>query len=56
MNEYLKSFVDGFVQGARETPRGFFAPITAFFGWLNRVTDEAMHRSHADSKQHLVKH
>jgi len=42
MNENLKAFLDGFIQGAKETPRGFFAPITGFFRWLNRVTDEAL--------------
>jgi hypothetical protein len=42
MNEFLKAFKDGFVQGARETPRGFFAPVVALCRWLNRVTDEAM--------------
>lgn len=44
MSAYLKAFFEGFVEGARETPRGFFAPITALFCWLNRVTDEALHR------------
>jgi len=42
MNEFLKAFKDGFIQGARETPRGFFAPVVAVCRWLNRVTDEAM--------------
>ncbi|AGG89021.1 hypothetical protein [Rhodanobacter denitrificans] len=42
MNDNVKAFIEGFVQGVKETPRGFFAPVTAFFRWLNRVTDEAM--------------
>jgi hypothetical protein len=42
MNEFLKAFKDGFIQGARETPRGFFAPVVALCRWLNRVTDQAM--------------
>jgi hypothetical protein len=27
MNESLKAFKDGVIQGARETPRGFFARL-----------------------------
>jgi hypothetical protein len=42
MNEFLKAFKDGFIQGARETPRGFFAPVVAMYRWLDLVTDEAM--------------
>jgi hypothetical protein len=42
MNESLKAFKDGFIQGARETPRGFFAPVVALCRWLNRVTDESI--------------
>ncbi|MBB6188978.1 hypothetical protein [Rhodanobacter sp. MP7CTX1] len=42
MNESLKAFKDGFIQGVRETPRGFFAPVLALCHWLNRVTDDAM--------------
>jgi hypothetical protein len=42
MNDNFKDFKSGFVQGVRETPRGFFAPVIAFFRWMDRVTDEAM--------------
>jgi hypothetical protein len=42
MNDNFKDFKSGFAQGARETPRGFFAPIIAFFRWMDRVTDEVM--------------
>lgn len=42
MNDNLKAFLEGVVEGAKETPRGFFAPVIAFFAWLNRVTDEAL--------------
>ena len=42
MNDNLKAFCEGVVEGAKETPRGFFAPVIAFFAWLNRVTDEAL--------------
>jgi len=42
LNENFKAFLEGAVEGAKETPRGFFAPVIAFFAWLNRVTDEAL--------------
>jgi hypothetical protein len=42
MNDNFKDFKSGFVQGVRETPRGFFAPVIAFFRWMDRVTDEVM--------------
>lgn len=42
MNDNFKDFKSGFIQGARETPRGFFAPIIALFRWMDRVTDEVM--------------
>lgn len=50
MNDNWKAFFEGMVEGAKETPRGFFAPVIAFFAWLNRVTDEAMIKS-ADRAQ-----
>ncbi len=51
MNDNFKAFLEGVVEGAKETPRGFFAPVIAFFAWLNRVTDEALDPS-AASKDH----
>ena len=42
MNDNFKDFKSGFVQGAKETPRGFFAPIIALFRWMSQVTDEVM--------------
>jgi hypothetical protein len=42
MNDNFKSFKRGFIEGAKETPRGFFAPIFALFRWMDRVTDEGM--------------
>jgi len=38
MNEYLKSAVEGSWAGIKESPRGFFAPAIAFFGWAMRIT------------------
>ena len=42
MNDNLKAFLEGAVEGAKETPRGFFAPVIALSRWMCRVTDEAM--------------
>ncbi|MGH8159345.1 MAG: hypothetical protein ACREPQ_14590 [Rhodanobacter sp.] len=42
MSDYLKAFWNGCIQGAKETPRGFFAPLVALFRWLDRATDEAL--------------
>jgi len=35
MNEFLSAFIQGFVKGAKETPRGFFAP--AIYLWQRIV-------------------
>jgi len=56
MNESLKSFKDGFIQGARETPRGFFAPVVALCRWLNRVTDEAVSGKGQQDERRRVLH
>lgn len=56
MNDVLKAFLDGCAQGARETPRGFFAPVVALFRWLDRVTDEAMGQVEANHQSRLAKH
>ncbi|MEY2116978.1 hypothetical protein [Rhodanobacter sp. FW106-PBR-R2A-1-13] len=45
MNPRVEAMVQGFMQGARETPRGFFAPVIVFFRWLDRLTDEEMRRA-----------
>ncbi len=42
MNGNFKAFWIGFVEGAKETPRGFFAPFSAACRWLYRVTNEAL--------------
>ena len=42
MNDNLKAFCEGFVRGAKETPRQFFAPVIAISRWMCRVTVEAM--------------
>jgi hypothetical protein len=42
MNDNLKAFATGFIQGVKETPRGFMAPVLALIRWLDRVTDEVI--------------
>jgi hypothetical protein len=35
----MRDFLDGFLKGARETPRGFFAPAIALWRLLLRTTE-----------------
>lgn len=35
----MNDFVEGFIKGAKETPRGFFAPAVAVWRLLVGVTD-----------------
>lgn len=35
----MNDFVQGFIKGAKETPRGFFAPAIAIWRLLVGVTD-----------------
>lgn len=41
MNDFMK----GFIQGAKETPRGFFAPAVAVWRLLVGVTDSLLRKS-----------
>lgn len=40
----LHSFVQGFIKGAKETPRGFFAPIVAVWELLLGTTESLVNR------------
>lgn len=42
MNENMKAFWEGCVRGAKEAPRGFFAPLIVLVRWMSRVSDEGM--------------
>lgn len=46
MNEFLK----GFIRGAKETPRGFFAPAIAIWQLLIEVSESL---TSDDSRHHL---
>ena len=52
MNKYLKAAVDGSLQGIRETPRLYFAPVTALLGWMYRVTESVRLKHHHDQSSH----
>lgn len=41
MNEFIK----GFIEGAKETPRGYFAPLVAIWWLLSRTTDALLKRT-----------
>ena len=38
----MNDFVKGFIKGAQETPRGFFAPAVAVWRLLVGVTDSLL--------------
>jgi hypothetical protein len=40
----VNDFVQGFIKGAKETPRGFFAPAVAVWRLLIGVTDSLVKR------------
>ena len=42
MREYFAAMWEGIVEGARETPRQFFAPLIEFCRWLIRVGEAGM--------------
>jgi hypothetical protein len=49
MKNYLVSFAEGFVKGAKETPKAYFAPMIALWrllvGTSNALTTGARQRS-----------
>lgn len=54
MNENLKAFCEGFVRGAKETPRQFFAPVIALYRWIGRLSDEVVQEQHQDHSQRIA--
>jgi hypothetical protein len=38
----MRAFLDGFMKGARETPRGYFAPAVAIWRLLVTTTDSLL--------------
>lgn len=38
----MKEFLDGFISAAKETPRGFFAPLIAVWRLFCGVTDSVL--------------
>jgi len=39
----MNDFVSGFIAGAKETPKGFFAPLVAVWTLLINVTESLVH-------------
>jgi hypothetical protein len=46
MRHFVEAFIEGFIKGAKETPRGFFAPAVAVWRLLVDTTDSLTGRSH----------
>lgn len=46
MNKYIKAAITGSLEGIRETPRLYFAPVIAFFKWMYRVAEQARQEQH----------
>jgi hypothetical protein len=42
----MNDFLQGFIKGAKETPRGYFAPLVAVWRLLLTVTESLVHPSH----------
>ena len=38
----MKDFIDGFMKGAKETPKGFFAPAVALWYLLVQTTESML--------------
>ena len=52
MNNKLKAILEGVAEGAKETPREFFAPIIAFATVMQRATEEVL-SGHHPKKDHV---
>ncbi|UGB45432.1 hypothetical protein LQ772_15855 [Frateuria edaphi] len=52
MNTYLKAAVDGSLQGIRETPRLYFAPVTTLLAWMYQVTESVRLKHHHAQSSH----
>ena len=46
----MSDFMQGFIKGAKETPRGFFAPAIAFLRLLVDVTDSVIRKNQLHQK------
>jgi len=49
----MHEFWEGFKRGAKETPRGFFAPLIALLRFMNWVTEYGMSRPDDQHKDRL---
>ncbi len=46
----MHDFLEGFIRGAKETPRGFFAPAVAIWRLLVGVTESLLRHKDGKSK------
>lgn len=46
----MNDFIRGFIKGAKETPRGYFAPAIALWRLLLSVTDSLLAGNKANEK------
>lgn len=44
MDSFIQSFIEGFIKGAKETPRLFFAPAIAVWRLLYDTTESLVTR------------
>ena len=46
----MKEFIEGFMKGAKETPKGFFAPAVALWSLLLNTTESLTSSTPANSE------
>ncbi|WP_435626387.1 hypothetical protein [Candidatus Ferrigenium straubiae] len=49
----MNEFIRGFIKGAKETPRGFFAPVIAIWRLLLDTTESLVEPKNASSVRNL---
>ncbi len=47
----MNDFLQGFIKGAKETPRAFFAPAIAIWRLMLSVTDSLMERANGTPRR-----
>lgn len=49
----MSDFVQGFIKGAKETPKGFFAPAIAIWRLLVGVTESLLRNKGGNNIKHV---
>lgn len=47
----MNEFIQGFIHGAKETPKGFFAPAVAIWRLLVGVTESLLNKNRDGTEQ-----